>query len=71
MKAPAENTFFFCSKESTLGLIVVFRGPLPVALSCAANGSNHSTFLLHLQTLLHVVAGTPVPKWLVGRLKKH
>ena len=34
------------------------------------NGSNHSVFPLHLPMLLYVVAGTPVPRQVVGHLKE-
>ena len=60
MKAPLELKYCFalCAHIYFLGGV---RPVLELFNTCA-NGSNDSVFLLHLPTLLHVVAGTPVPK---------
>ena len=67
MKAPLELKILFpAPKRALLGLHLFVRGCLPVrpvlAILCmCVNGSNDSVLLLHLPTLLHVAAGTPVP----------
>ena len=67
MKAPLGLKIFFSAPKRAPFWLTFFRGHLPVRLVLAhlhtcTNGSNDSIFLLHLPMLLHVAAGTPVPK---------